>query len=37
MQGVYWAKGGGFAHPNRQVMGRDVVVAIACGKLDFGP
>jgi secondary thiamine-phosphate synthase enzyme len=25
------------AHPKRQIMGREVVVAIANGKLDFGP
>ena len=25
------------AHHKRQIMGREVVVAITCGKLDFGP
>ena len=25
------------AHHKRQVMGREVVVAVTCGKLDFGP
>jgi secondary thiamine-phosphate synthase enzyme len=25
------------AHLKRQIMGREVVVAITCGKLDFGP
>ena len=25
------------AHMKRQVMGREVVVAVTCGKLDFGP
>jgi secondary thiamine-phosphate synthase enzyme len=25
------------AHLKRQIMGREVVVAISCGKLDFGP
>jgi len=27
----------GDAHPKRQVMGREVVVAVTNGKLDFGP
>jgi secondary thiamine-phosphate synthase enzyme len=27
----------GDAHLKRQIMGREVVVAITCGKLDFGP
>ena len=27
----------GDAHLKRQVMGREVVVAVTCGKLDFGP
>ena len=25
------------AHHKRQIMGREVVVAVTCGKLDFGP
>lgn len=27
----------GDAHLKRQIMGREVVVAVTCGKLDFGP
>jgi len=27
----------GDAHHKRQIMGREVVVAVTCGKLDFGP